>query len=186
MRMFVMGGLFFLVPLYLADVHQLSATYIGIMAMVNPGAMSLMVRFGGQLADRWGSRWPVIVGLAVQASVMATLSRLPDTAPLWSIAITLAGHGLGTGLMLAALHRVAMQNIPEAQMGAAAGLYSMLRFIGSAIGTALGGVLLQTYLDRAFSITLAYQSVYLFFAGFSILGIIAGFGLKEHKIVSAI
>jgi len=181
MRMFVMGGLSFLVPLYLTDVHQLSATYIGIMAMVNPGAMSLMVRFGGQLADRWGSRWPVIVGLAVQGFVMLVLSRLHDTAPLWSIAIILAGHGLATGLMLAALHRVAMRNIPEAQMGAAAGLYSMLRFIGSAIGTALGGVLLQTYLDKSLSITSAYQSVYLFFASCSIVGIIAGFGLKEHE-----
>lgn len=66
-------------------------------------------------------------------------------------------------------------------MGAATGLYSMLRFIGSAIGTALSGVLLQTYLDQSLSITSAYQNAYLFFAGFSILGIIAGFGLKEHE-----
>ena len=66
-------------------------------------------------------------------------------------------------------------------MGMAAGLYSMLRFVGSVIGTALGGVLLQIYLDRPFSITKAYQRAFLFFAGISILGIIAGLGLKEAE-----
>jgi EmrB/QacA subfamily drug resistance transporter len=181
MRMFVMGGLSFLVPLYLADVRKLSVTHIGIMAMINPGAMSLIVRFGGQAADRWGSRWPVVIGLTIQALVILIFSQLPDTAPMWGIGIILASHGLAAGLMLAALHRAAMRNISEAQMGMAAGLYSMLRFVGSVIGTALGGVLLQIYLDRPFSITKAYQRAFLFFAGISILGIIAGLGLKEAE-----
>ena len=181
MRMFVMGGISFLVPLYLVDVRQLSVSHIGIMAMINPGAMSLIVRFGGQVADRWGSRWPVVTGLTVQAMVILILSQLPDTASIWSLGLILASHGLATGLMLAALHRAAMRHISEEQMGLIAGLYSMLRFVGGVIGTALGGVLLQRYMQQSFSMAQAYQRVFQFFAGISILGIIAGLGLKEEN-----
>jgi EmrB/QacA subfamily drug resistance transporter len=185
MRMFAMGGMGFLIPLYLVDVHRFSAAYIGGMLMINPGMMALIVRFGGQLADRWGSRWPVVVGLGVQASVMVIFSQLPGTAPIWVMALTLGYHGLGAGLMQAALHRAAVGNIAAARMGAAAGLYSMLRFTGVVIGTALAGVILQNYLDQALPVIEAYQNVFLFLAGFSISGVIVGFSLREPKTASA-
>ena len=88
---------------------------------------------------------------------------------------------VATGLMLAALHRAALRHISEEQMGVVAGLYSMLRFVGGVIGTALGGVLLQRYMQQSLSAARAYQRVFLFFAGISILGIIAGLGLKEEN-----
>jgi EmrB/QacA subfamily drug resistance transporter len=179
MRMFAMGGMSFLVPLYLTDVHGLSVARIGLMAMVNPGSMALIVRYGGGLADRLGSRVPVVVGLTVQAGVMVGFSRLPETASLWLTAGLLAAHGLGAGLMLAALHRVAMRNIPDTQMGSAAGLYSMLRFLGVVVGTALAGMLLQTRLDTGLDEAAAYRAVFLVFAFISVAGVAAALGLAE-------
>lgn len=181
MRMFCMGGLSFLIPLYLVDVHGLSPAQIGGLLMINPGALALMVRFGGQMSDRWGSRWPVIIGLTIQASAMVIFSQLPDTISIWVLALALGYHGLGAGLVLAPLHQAALGNIAEAQMGAAAGLYSMLRFIGVVTGTALGGVILQHFLDLSFPAIKAYQNVFLFYAGFTCLGVIAGFGLSHRS-----
>jgi len=174
MRMFSMGALGFLTPLYLVDVHTLSPAYVGVMLMINPGAMVLMVRFGGQFADRWGSRWPIVTGLCVQALVSLLFSQLPATAPVWSVGLVLALHGFGAGFILAVLHRAAMGNISDEQMGAAAGLYSMLRFSGMVIGTALAGVLLQSYLDRALPTVAAYQNVFLYFAAVALLGAAVG------------
>lgn len=179
MRMVTMAGSGFLLPLYLVDVHGLSAAHVGGMLMVSPGAMALMVRFGGQTADRWGSRVPVLIGLSVQVAVMALFSLLPSAAPLWLIALLLAFQGLGVGLMLAALHRAAMGNISDEEMGAAAGLYSMVRFAGLAAGTALAGVLLQIFLSQALPTVEAYQRVFLFFAGFPVLGAVFGLGMRE-------
>jgi EmrB/QacA subfamily drug resistance transporter len=179
MRMFAMGGMSFLVPLYLTDVHDLPVTRIGLMAMVNPGSMALIVRFGGRLADRLGSRVPVVVGLSVQAGVMLGFSRMPDTATLWPTVGLLASHGLGAGLMLAALHRIAMGRIPADRMGSAAGLYSMLRFIGAVVGTALAGMLLQTQFDAGAAPAVAYRAVFLLFALISLGGVAAAFGLTE-------
>ena len=183
MRMTIMGGLGFLVPLYLVDIHNLTPAKLGLLLMINPGVMALMVRFGGQLSDRWGSRWPAIIGLSIQGSVMFIFSQLPATTPIWGVGLTLAFYGLGAGLMLAALHHAAMRNISAAQMGMAAGLYSMLRFIGAVVGTALAGVILQHYLDLSLPSIEAYQHVFKFYVGFSILGVIVGLGLvdQNHK-----
>jgi EmrB/QacA subfamily drug resistance transporter len=180
MRMFAMGGMSFLVPLYLTDVHDLPVTHIGLMAMVNPGSMALIVRFGGRLADRLGSRLPVAIGLTVQTGVMVGFSRLPESAPLWYTVGLLASHGLGAGLMLAALHRIAMRDIPDEQMGSAAGLYSMLRFAGVVVGVALAGMLLQTQLDAGQPAPVAYRAVFLLFALISLVAIAAAAGLRER------
>jgi MFS family permease len=106
---------------------------------------------------------------------------LPGTVPLWVIVLVLVFYGLGSGFALAALHHAAMSRVPEAQMGAAAGLYSMLRFFGSAIGTALAGVALATFLGQALTTLQAYQYAFLFFAGAGFIGASVGSRLREQR-----
>ena len=179
MRMFGMGGISFLIPLYLVDIQGMPPAQLGGLLMIGAGTMALVVRLAGGLADRWSSRWLVVAGLAVQTSVMVIFSRLPADTPILWIAGNLGLHGLGAGLMLATLHRAVMMSIPESQMGAAAGLYNMLRFLGAVMGTALSGVLLQDNLDAALPLIEAYQSVFLAFAGFPALGMLVAFSLRE-------
>ncbi len=93
------------------------------------------------MADRLGDRLMAIVGLVIQGTVMFIFSQLSATVSIWVVALPLAFYGAGAGLMLVALHHASMQNIPPEQMGMAAGLYSMLRFMGVVIGTALAGVI---------------------------------------------
>ena len=181
MRMVVMGGLMFLTPLYLVDIHGVSLGKLGGLLMINPGMMSIMVRFGGRLTNRFSDRLVALIGLSVQGSVMFIFSQLPADAPIWGIALTLGYYGFGAGLMLVALHRKSMEIIPPDQMGMAAGLYSMLRFLGMAIGTALAGVILQRFLDLAVPTIEAYQRVFLFYCSFSFVGVIAAMWLTERK-----
>jgi EmrB/QacA subfamily drug resistance transporter len=178
-RMFVMTSISFLTPLYLADVHSLSAAAIGVVIMIHAGALFVTMRFGGQLADRWGSRRPVVAGSSVQLGGMLYFALLPGSAWLGWVVAGLIGHGLGAGLSLAALHRSAMGRIPPEQTGVAAGLYSMFRFGGTALGTALGGVILQYGLDQSLLTVQAYQLVFWFIAGVALLGVINGWGLRE-------
>lgn len=167
------GGLGFLMPLYLADVLQLDPTRSGLYLMVNPIAMTLFVRYGGRLSDRFGSRVIGIVGFGMVTAVMLTFSQLPNTAPHWLIVLLLFLFGTGTGLMLAMLHKAALDDVPIADLGTASGIYSMIRFLGSACGSAFGGVLLQLYLNQSGSTLLtAYQHVFLWFAGVAVLGLL--------------
>ena len=182
MRMVTMGGLSFLVPLYLVDVHSVGSVQLGMLLIVNSGAMALMVRFGGGMSDRWGNRWLVIAGLSAQGVVMIIFWLLPGTVSVWFPVLALTLHGLGVGTMLASLHHAVLKNVPEAEMGATAGLYSMLRFIGVVIGTALAGVILQYFLDQGLLTLSAYQNTFLFYLLFAILGVVMAYGLPNQNI----
>jgi EmrB/QacA subfamily drug resistance transporter len=183
MRMITMNGSSFLLPLFLVDVYGLTPTAVGGMLMIIPGAMALVVRYGGQMADRWGSRVPIVMGGVVQMTTMLILSQLPAQVSLWWLFFVLAGHGFGVGLMLAPLHHAAMRHITDSEAGSAAGLYSMVRFAGSAVGTALIGVLLQYFLDLGLPTVDAYQNSYLFLAAISLIGLSVSIGLKKTSTV---
>ncbi|MEZ4557121.1 MAG: MFS transporter [Caldilineaceae bacterium] len=117
LRMFTMSGIGFLMPLYLADVHNLSAAMIGAFIMTNAAALLVTMRAGGQMADRWGSRLPVMIGLSVQSACMLYFALLPADVPLAFVVGGLLCHGLGAGLSLAAFHRASMSQIRQEQSG---------------------------------------------------------------------
>jgi MFS family permease len=117
--------------------------------------------------------------MGIQGLTAVLYYLLPGGAPMGAVVGIQILNGLGCGFALAALHRAALCYVPEAQMGAAAGLYSMFRFFGSAVGTALGGVFLAYFLNRAPSTLSAYQSAFLCFAGTAFLGSLVGFFLRE-------
>lgn len=172
LRMAMMIGIGFLIPLYLADIYQLTASLIGLLATAHSTALFISIRKGGSLADRRSKRWLVMIGLSVQMSIMVYFAFLPgDLSLLWIVLGTVI-HGLGAGLSLAALHRAALDPISEEQTGSAAGIYSMTRFAGSMLGVAVAGVILQNGLDRGLMTLAAYQVVYGFLAGMGFLGVL--------------
>jgi len=177
LRMFTMSGVGFLMPLYLADVHGLSATATGVILMLNAAALFATMRLGGQLGDRWGSRIPVMIGLSIQAAVMLYFALIPATVSLVWVAAGLIVHGLAAGLSLASLHRAAMSDVDNRETGAAAGVYSMIRFSGLLMGAALGGVLLQQALDTR-PTAVAYQMVFAIIAAAALGGALTGSLLK--------
>ena len=179
MRMVSMGGIGFLIPLYLVDIKGIQPAELGGMLMIGAGSMAVVVRLAGSLADRWSSRWFVVVGLLGQTGTLFAFSHLPASTSLWHIGLALSAHGLSAGLMLATLHKVVMGRVEQTETGTAAGLYSMCRFLGAATGTALSGVLLQGHLDAALDLLTAYQRVFGVIALFPALGILIAFSLRE-------
>jgi len=174
LRMLTLGGATgFIMPLYLADIKHFTPERSGIFLMILPVAMTTIVRVGGNISDRLGSRSIVMVGFSVVSLVLIGLSRLPAGTPDWVLALLLAAFGLGAGLMLASLHRAALSESHDEELGASSGIYSMIRFLGSAFGAAIGGILLQGYLDDPqIGILPAYQNVFIWFTGFGLLGLL--------------
>ena len=179
MRMVSMGGIGFLIPLYLVDMKAIQPAELGGMLMIGAGSMAVVVRLAGSLADRWSSRWFVVIGLLGQAGTLFTFTHLPAGVSLWHIGIALSAHGLSAGLMLATLHKVVMGRVEQTETGTAAGLYSMCRFLGAATGTALSGVLLQDHLDAGLDLLTAYQRVFGVIAFFPALGLLIALSLRE-------
>ena len=159
LRMFMMSSSSFLMPLYLTDIHGLKASAVGIALALQAGMLFVTSQAGGQVADRWGSRWPVVISMAGMVGILVLLALADAAAPVWWL-YTLAGaHGLTIGLSLAPLHRSSMQEVAEHEAGAAAGLYSMIRFAGQILGVAVAGVVLQQQLGQVATPVQAYQFV---------------------------
>jgi len=181
-RMFTMNALRFLVVLYVVDIHGLDATMTGVVITLHAIPLFLLLRLGGQLADRWGSRWPVVASMVIQAGSLAYLALLPADVPIWMIIIGVLGQSSGASLSLAPLHRASMVGIPDAQTGVAAGLYSMVRFAGALLGTSLSGVLLQQTLAQEIPLIVAYQQVFWYVAVVVIAGAGIGMLLRERSL----
>jgi MFS family permease len=179
LRMFLMSSISFVMPLYLTDIHQLSASAIGISLSLQSGMLFATSQAGGQLADRWGSRRPVFISMLGLVGVMSALALAPATLPVWVIFTLAAAHGLIVGLSLAPLHRASMQGVAEGESGAAAGLYSMIRFAGQILGVAVAGVTLRQGLLQAQAPINAYQSVFWFYAGVAVLAVAIGWRVSD-------
>jgi EmrB/QacA subfamily drug resistance transporter len=178
-RMFAVASIIFLIPLYLVDVLELDVAGVGVVLAIHCGALFATMQPGGLVADRRGSHWPVVAGLSVQVGVLVYLALLSSSATLPLVIIGLTVHGLGAGLAQAPLDRAATEGMPQAQIGAAAGVYSMIRFGGAMLGPTLAGVLLQQGLDRGLSPIDAYQVAFWLVASVTSVGVLVGLTLRE-------
>ena len=178
-RMFLMSSQDFLVPLYMADIHGLNGSALGFVMTLHAGALLATVRWGGRLADRWSRRWPVVLGFLTQVGIMLLFANLPAPTPLWLAALGLMVHGAAAGTSLAVLTRTAMDPVPAEQSGAAAGLYSMVRFFGSIVGTTLGGVVLTQAQASQPTALGAYHVGFWFVAGVGLIGVVAAWRIHD-------
>lgn len=88
---------------------------------------------GGTLGDRRGRVQPIVAGLAVVVVGAGLLALDPRSAGLLVAGPLVMGFGLG--LAGASLQAAAMDAVPQAVAGSAAGLYSASRYVGSIAGS---------------------------------------------------
>ncbi len=181
MRMMLMSSEGFLLPLYLSDIYGVTSSQLGIVMTLHAGSLLATVRLGGKFADHRSRRWPVLVGFFGQGATFLFLALLPSTAPLWVPTLALIGHGASAGLSLAVLHRIAMDDVPSELAGAAAGLYSTVRFFGSIVGATIGGVILTQALARAPEMIDAYHFTFLCSSFIALLAILSVWRVKESN-----
>ncbi len=178
-RMSLMVSIAFLLPLYLADLYNLSASGIGWLATIHAIALLISIRSGGWLADTYPNRRLVLIGISVQTLVMVYLALLPANVPLYAIFAAAIMHGLGAGVVLPAFHRTAIGSVSEDHSGAAAGVYSMTRFGGSLLSTAITGVILQVTQSSGVGLLQSYQLAFAFLIVLGVLGLIVSSGLRN-------
>jgi len=125
-------GLFVMVPQLVQDEvggYGLGPVEAGLFLV--PGAASMVVV--GMLAGRRGGFVTTIVrGNLLCAAAMVALAVLPRSMPVVLVLATVAAIGIGLAFPL--LPAVAMAAVPPRSVGAAAGVNSLMRGMGSAAG----------------------------------------------------
>ncbi|WP_282936873.1 MFS transporter [Paenibacillus sp. RC67] len=135
---FVINGigmsLYFLSPLLLSQVHQLSPHWIG-MAMVPAAiASAILGRKGGKLADSRGNVFLFNMASGLLIACFALLATFSGVSPLGVSVILILGN-VGQSYMMITMSNTMSRTLTPKQMGIGMGMFSMLNFISQAIAT---------------------------------------------------
>ncbi|HET9322572.1 MAG TPA: MFS transporter [Gaiellaceae bacterium] len=144
---FAMFGSFVLVPNFVQIQERVagygfgaSATTTGLYLLPAAVAGFLMGPLAGIMGRRWGSKWPLCIGLAL-AAVALTMLALRHDHP-WQVVAAMVVFGLGIPMTFAAMANVIVSSVRPTETGVATGMNTVMRTIGGVIGGQVGAAIL--------------------------------------------
>jgi EmrB/QacA subfamily drug resistance transporter len=156
-----LGAAFFFLPYLLIQARGYSATAAGAAYVPFTLVVGLLSRWSGELANKIGTRWLLIVGPALAAGGFALLGS--GHGSYWTTIASMTVLGLGMGLAVAPLTTTVINAVPPHRTGVASGINNAVASVGGLLLIAiLGSVALVAFdhaLDRNLSIAHASTTV---------------------------
>jgi EmrB/QacA subfamily drug resistance transporter len=142
-----MVGMFLPLTIYFQSVLGFSALKAGLV-MAPPSLVSMFLApFAGRLSDRFGGKFILMSGLTLYGIGMAWVVALAQVGTHWPTFVpALVVVGIGIGGVFAPMATEAMRGVEPRMAGAASGVNNTIRQIGSVIGSASMGAILQNRL----------------------------------------
>jgi EmrB/QacA subfamily drug resistance transporter len=142
-----MLGIFLPFSIYLQSVLGFSALKAGL-TMAPGSVVSMFVApVAGRLTDRIGGKYILMTGLTLFGGGMGVLALIAQPTSAWyDFILPQVIAGVGIGCIFPPMTTVAMRNVNPAMAGAASGVFNTTRQLGTVIGTAGVGALLQNRL----------------------------------------
>ena len=129
-----------IVPVLLTARRWGEAT-IGLALLGLTAGLVILGPVGGWVGDRVGRRPPVVAGSTVAVAGTALVATMGVSSPV-ALVFGLVGMGAGMGFASASLQTAALESVPVAMSGSAAGVLSTSRYVGSTAGTIAIAVLM--------------------------------------------
>jgi len=130
------GGIF-LLPLFLQDLMGRSEIDTGLLLLPGALVMGLVMLVSGRIAERFGTRSPTMLGLALIAWFMWTYRRLDVTTSTWDVLYPTLIRGVGLGLLVTPVMTAAINAVPTAKAGMASSMLSLIQQISGSLGIAV-------------------------------------------------
>ncbi len=161
---------------YVQMARGYSSFQSGLLSIGNLVAVLVMIRVGEKILQRSGPRKPMILAcLLVMAGIMLmTLTILPNAIYSVVVFIGFTVYGIGLGLYATPSIDTAVDNVPTAKAGEAAGIYKMTSTLGSSFGLAIS-VTVYSVVEKAGNMEAAASIgllVNVIFAGLALLAIV--------------
>lgn len=144
-------GMFIPISIYTQSVLGMSALRSGLTVAPFSLASMVVAPLAGRLADRLGGKYLVMAGLAILglgASISVYVAQLDSTN--WTFLPPLLVAGVGLGLVIAPMTTMAMRDIRPEQAASASAVLNTTRQLGTVVGSAVVGAVLQNRLAIAF------------------------------------
>jgi EmrB/QacA subfamily drug resistance transporter len=142
-------GLVSYIPLYAQGVLGTSALVAGFAVAALTLGWPLAASVAGRIYLRIGFRATAVIGVAVVAVGAVMLTLISPTSPVWQLAATCFVVGLGLGLSASPTIIAAQSAVDWARRGVVTGTNVFARSMGSAVGIAVFGAIVNASLgDR--------------------------------------
>jgi EmrB/QacA subfamily drug resistance transporter len=142
-----MFGVSFFNSLFLQNVLGFSAVQTGAAFLPMTLMIVLVAPVAGRLADRYGARWLMGLGLTLVSLSLLLFGRLGATASFLSILPGLMIAGFGMALTMAPTTATAMASVPVDRAGVGSAVINSMRQVGGSTGIAVMGALFATKVD---------------------------------------
>lgn len=138
-------GQLFILPLYFQQVREYSVLITGLAILPQTGLSALASYFGGRVASVSGPKLPMVIGLALGAvGFFGMLIAGEHTPPYLALMLPLALIGFGVTFTMPASTIAIINSVPSERAGIASGAFNTSRQVGSLIGVAVFGTILNT------------------------------------------
>ncbi|OUM66675.1 hypothetical protein PIROE2DRAFT_6095 [Piromyces sp. E2] len=136
LQLIVMGSAL-IIPIYVQQVKKESATISGLVVL--PGALTnaIINPLAGKIYDKVGMKLLFIVGSLFLIMSNFTIYLITVKQSIWFVSVVNIFRFFAIGITIMPFYTWAMKDIPKLKASDATALFNSIRFIGSAVGTAL-------------------------------------------------
>ncbi|MFC4401987.1 MFS transporter [Gracilibacillus xinjiangensis] len=118
------------IPFYLTGILRTSTSFAGILLMMYPLFMAITGPISGNLADRFGSKKVVIIGLTFMLLSLAGLSFITPMTNTWKVATLLCLLGLAMGVLTSPNYTLMIGQVSQGLLGTISSAIALLRNLG--------------------------------------------------------
>jgi EmrB/QacA subfamily drug resistance transporter len=152
-----MFGVFFYVSLYVQNVLGYTPTQAGAIFLPMTVLIILVAPLAGRASDRVGSRWLMGGGMALLGVSLLLYQRMGVHSNFWTLLPALLTGGVGMASTMSPMTSAAMASVPVDKSGVGSGVLNSFRQVGGALGIAVMGAILASYVHAGIRSALGKQ-----------------------------
>jgi EmrB/QacA subfamily drug resistance transporter len=141
---FALFAQFFFLTLYMQNVMHLSPLATGVRFLPTTVVLVILGPVSGRLTDKIGPRPLMVLGTLIVAVSIYIESRITVHSGYLRLLPGFVVMGIGMGLVMSPMTTAAMNAVDRTKAGAASGVLSMSRMVGSTFGVAVMGAIVTT------------------------------------------
>jgi MFS transporter, DHA2 family, multidrug resistance protein len=138
-------GSIFVLPIFLQNLHGLTANQTGLVILPGAIASAVTMAFVGKNANKLDARATVAIGAILFFVAMWMLARMTlvsgPTETFWPLIL----RGVGLGLIFVPLTSASMADIKVSELAQGTGMFNLTRQLGGSLGIAIMATLLTRF-----------------------------------------
>ena len=136
-------GALFMLPLFLQQVQGRDTIETGLLLVPAAVMTGICMPLAGLLTDRFGPRWPTVLGAITCAYSLYLFTALDPLVGVWTIVYPQFWRGIGVSLLMTSVNTAAMNAVPRDDVGTASWVLNLTLSIGGAFTIGVLGTMLS-------------------------------------------